>query len=219
MLIIKKGGLLIEKDENGKERDVTHEACRSLFDTCELEDNLTLRDIFLLLNKDLKFYDLVFASWTEEIVTEGLTRVSNADDREIEYLELKKYGEFDIWEDRKEFNGFDLPSFHGVGKDTDGIEIGYAIELQPVSEIIDLPIKLNKEVKVYEVDYRDKKNYPRKEYNFGECSFTLSQILYGIMWELSFFGSPENRDKMSSEILNRAEEAKKQLEEENENKK
>lgn len=121
----------IPKKERGKylEKDVTDSAIRRLWDDCTLEDGVTLKSIFTLINSDLDLFDLVIGNWCKEIVTEGLTQPSGEysgiyDPDGIEYLELywtlvrsplwnETKEEFDS--DISELNGTDRPDFHGVG--------------------------------------------------------------------------------------------------------
>ena len=63
MVEIKKGGKLIQTEvECSQEQDVTDSAVRFLFDCCTLEDGVTLRDIFLLLDSELDLFDLVLGN-------------------------------------------------------------------------------------------------------------------------------------------------------------
>ena len=59
MVEIKQGGRLIQTEVecSSQEQDVTDSAVRFLFDYCTLEDGVTLRDIFLLLNSELELFD------------------------------------------------------------------------------------------------------------------------------------------------------------------
>jgi len=206
-LTLKKGGKLVktkwiydEKKDKGNYIfiDVTDEAPTRLFDACELDADVTLRDIFLILNKELDIFNCVLRYWCREFVDEGLNKTVTMDNEieDIEYLELCWYLNRDEFEGKKELYGNIFPYFHGCGyKDKKGNRIPYNISYIPVNEIIDLPLKLNKDyVIINEEKPRD------KPIVFKGSQYSLGHILYGIIWEVSFNGSPKDRDEKSKKI-------------------
>lgn len=262
-LKIVKGGKLIEtkwvydkvKDEGSYvKKDVTDQAIRLLFDKCELDKGITLRDVLLLLNTELEIFNAVFGNWCKEFVTEGLNGAKSDDNhaKGIDYLEL--YWHFDVnqeWEpypdgprqpepgsikarlghsDEGDFTGkkglfgYLLPGFHGIHFITDkdrnnsdepwnkelpeGSTLNYGISFCNVADLADLPLKLNQQLTIAEnyVASKDYRNY-RKE-QFEECEYSLSHILYGIIWELSWNGDPTNRDEKRQELKAMTEEIK-----------
>ena len=219
-LVLKKDGKLIKTEwvyDNEKEEgsyvdsDVTDKGFFHLQDECTLDSDVTLKDIFLLLNSELDLYDSVLRIWTKELVKEGLSG-SPIKETEIEYLELYYHLEYNRIEENQPFrlDGLKHPDFHGVGKileeDHDfckkGERIPYSLSFQSTLNLIDLPVKLRHEVEVYEDDYTQKTYKPPTPLiKFSHVPYTLFNILYGIMWELSFFGAPEARDEKGQEIL------------------
>jgi hypothetical protein len=81
----------------------------------------------------------------------------------------------------------------------------YAIEFTSISLLADLPIKVD-----------DKFEIQRSILNDGNTQTVLSckkpmyllDLIWAILWEISFFGSPENRDEKWDEIEGRAEDVK-----------
>lgn len=218
MLEIRRQGKLIEtywsydkelKKGEYRERDVTDVAFSKLFDVCALEKGVILRDILCLLDKHLTIFNAVLGNWCEELVEEGLLgKEPEEPETEIEYLEL--YWHFSKRsEDDSEFHGYQFPGFHGIGFEriTDEIDrygnvlcqagdrINYAVEMTPLNDLAILPVKLNPEIKIYDESYKEE---PVALTESGV--FTLGHILYGIVWELSFFGSPKMRDKKKDEL-------------------
>jgi hypothetical protein len=141
------------------------------------------------------------------LVVEGLKGESK-EKSSIEYLEL-------YWNLYKEGNqrlsSYAFPSIHGIGfvQKEDlyqnqilmckaGERIAYAVELTPVNELAYLPIKLASELIITDQSYK-----PEDNLKFANCDYTLGQILYGIVWELSFFGNPTSRNKMVDELTSR----------------
>jgi hypothetical protein len=191
---------------------------------------VTLRDIFLLLDSELYLFDLVLGNWTKDIVTEGLSRRGKpydlSDEEAIEYLEL--YWGLSYDESTHELNGLKRPEFHGVGvarKEDKFFEWGeleykksertrWAIDLSPVCDLINIPVKLSTDFVVVDDDFNHKRDVER-QVGFGfpigtykGASFTLGNILDGIVWELSFHGGPAEQDAMIQELKRRAEEIK-----------
>jgi hypothetical protein len=206
-LVIKKGGLLVKitsSEEDDEERDVTPLAITHLFTECSIEEGATLRDIFLLLKSNLTLFDAILGNWCKEIVCEGLQSSQSLESKEskIEYLEL--YWTLDQGDDY--FSGHHFPRFHGVGfllqedlvgshgeiYGEKGTRINYGLTT-PLSEMIDLPVKLQHAATIYE-------NY-RVGRDVVGINYTLGHILQGIVWELSFFGDPSSREQNLAEIF------------------
>ena len=246
-LEIRKGGKLVEtkwvydkavKKGEYVEKDVTDRALRFIFEPCELEEGVTLRDIFLLLNTELDIFDAIFGNWLKEIVTEGLTKPSKPyvfDEEGIEYLEL--YWSF-YYDDGSRygpsFYGYNRANFHGIGwerkedkffdwLDKDGNKVvehakgsrtNWGICFTPSNELINIPVKLDTTATVFddnldhEGDHKAKTgwHYPITEYK--GASYTLGNIIHGIIWELSFHGGPSSRDKMGAELRQMADDIK-----------
>lgn len=236
-LQIRKGGKLIKtkwvfdhtKDEGSYvEKDITDNAISHLFDDCDLEEGVTLRDIFLVMNKELKLFDAVLRNWCEEIVTEGLTKpakvVGQYGPDEIEYLELSKCIHYDKTE--KQCNSSSRPDFGGVGYELKedklhswgevewpkGHRIPWGISFSAANDLIDLPVKLDKRLKVYNDDHTSSpKEYGQELASYDGVSYTLGEILHGIIWELSFHGGPVEREKAGDELRKTADEVMKDV--------
>jgi hypothetical protein len=218
-LKILKGGRLLRTSWEGKiegfvQKDVTAEAIGNLFELCDLEEGVTLRDIFSVINTELTIFDAVLRNWTKEIVTEGLTGIPTnklkEQHEEIEYLELY-WGSYKGLDENKQpiLYGHHRPELHGIGpvllKDKlfewgeverkAGERITWGVSMTPTTDLIDLPVKLNKEFIIH-----DDENWRNPPTSMGKSEFTLGQILEAIVWELSFFGGPVDRDKKAVEL-------------------
>jgi hypothetical protein len=229
-LEIRKGGKLIQtkwvydrvaKKGEYKEIDRTDTALRHLFDACELAEDVTLEDIFLLLNTELPIFDSIIGNWCKDIVREGLAGPRKPyvhDEEGIEYLELyytpeitKNYGD----ERGDVMHGLKRPDFHGIGfvrtkdevdewgtvRHKKGERTNWSICMTPTNEMMNIPVKLNNKVEIYEDDYKADVKYPAKKvFEFDNPEYTLLDILHGIIWELSFHGGPQTRDQFSKEL-------------------
>jgi hypothetical protein len=223
-LQIRKGGKLIQTywhyDEaldkgEYKERDVTTTAVQRLFDDCSLEQGVTLKDIFLLLNTDLNVFDAVLGNWCKEIVTEGLNTVHLKNEKEIDYLELYWHLATNVFDNKASLCGNAFPDLHGIGKPLTeediakdhwyGYKVGdivnWSLSATQASEVINLEIKLGTRYPIY-----DESDFAKDPVVFENPSFTLGHILYGIIWELSFHGGPSDKLDFKKELETAVEE-------------
>lgn len=243
-LTIAKGGKLLQTewvydDEKEEGSYVTSElddfaATGLLFEHCELADDITLRDIFLLLEKNLDFYQVVIRNWVEELVREGLDGPTVPDNESpyIDYLELYWHFEGSKFEGKRTLGGYSFPEFHGVSKalteeelkDYPGFKAGdvinIAVDFTPTNKLMDLPVKLKKKPWIAEDDLDiDFKTADKQEVlnsywstdSYDDCIYTLGHILYGIIWELSFCGSPKDRDDKAEMLKERVESIKEEI--------
>lgn len=237
-LEIRKGGKLIEtkfvydEDEKGeyKEIDQTHQAIRFLFETCELSPEITLKDIFLLLNTELELFDVVIGNWCKDIVTEGLTKPEKSyveDDEAIEYIELSYTPEYyKNYSNKNNLSGLTRLDLNGVGfarkkvkyfdwnneDGTPAIEynIGertpWSLSFTSTNELINIPVKLSNSFVIVEDDYKKTTKITAAEELYPKLlvadnpDYSLGNILYSIIWELSFYGGPDSRDKKGEEL-------------------
>ncbi len=230
-LEIRKGGKLIEtkwvydkaaKQGEYKEFDRTDSALRHIWDNCQLSADVTLRDIFLLLNTELDVFDALIGNWCKEIVTEGLTKPAKAvgvyDPDEIEFLELRQNFYYDESSQYgPSFYGYNRPDFGGVGYELKedklfdwidkatgkpaiewpkGERIPWGISFSKANDLIDLPVKLDTEARVFNENVDDKVNYHNQITTYKGATYSLGSILYGIIWEMSFHGGPDKRDEV-----------------------
>jgi len=157
MLTLKKNGVLYrtkwvydkEKGEGAyKSYDVTMTPQLYLFHHCELEEGVTLRDLFLFIQRHIEFFDLLVTNWCAEIVEEGLTSLTTPQEKdiEIEYLEVYKL----ITLEENETDGLTRANFHGVGYlNSEEKRINWGVSLSSSQTLIDLPLKLNTTCEVY----------------------------------------------------------------------
>lgn len=225
-LEIRKGGKLIEtkwvydkatKQGEYKEFDRTDQAIRNLFEPCELASDVTLKDIFELLNTELALFDAVIGNWCKEIVTEGLTQpgkpydLTKYDPEQIEYLELRYTPEYELYDGVDSCHGFHRPDFGGTGVElqndgdqehfSKGERIPWGISFTAANDLINIPVRLSDTFAIYEGILRSKDGeLPKKLIEFKNPTYTLGGILEGIIWEMSFHGGPDKRDTFGKEL-------------------
>ena len=193
-LLLKKGGMLELKywdteTRSNLTRDVTDQATFNLMRQCELDDDVTLRDVFLVLQRDIDVYKIVINNWVEELVEEAFRPAERESD--VDHLELYWHITADRDEKFPSAPVAHFPSFHGWGDYSDGSGKGaIGLMMSKVSTLMDYPLKLKDEVLF--IDDTDAKNPITTEYK--GATYTLLHILYGIIWEMSFLGGPADRD-------------------------
>lgn len=106
---------------------------------------------------------------------------------------------------------FVLPEGQELNEDYDiPIDMAYGIEFTPLHTLAHLPIKLNTSIKIYDRNELGPDN-PLVE---AVKSFTVFEAIGGLLSEISFCGSPEERDEHWQDIVEDVEEAKEKLAEE-----
>ena len=229
-LLIKNNGTLVKttwvyndlKEEGYYEdQDVSDISSMYIHDVCEIDNDVTLYDILLLINRNITYYDAVLNNWTKDLVYEGLFGEKQKDEfnRDIDYLEIYRHLENIKDENKFKLEGFDVPQFHAISKvldkdDKNGFKAGdripYSVSFLSVADLANLPIKLNHKVDLYEMDYSSDRLKSEIKYTFDYIPFKLLDILYAIVWELSFYGPPSKRDAKGKELLEIVDEIKKE---------
>lgn len=191
------------------------------------EDNFTLRDVFnacinsrIPINVLSEMFQLDIAAFYKELNQKQDTC------KNIEYLEITQYI------DTSEGAGY-CSDFHGVGKPgvfDDSIKEHipenerstyiekYAIGLTPVYELADMPIKIKNEIcidRTFETSGDDDTslyekigiNNPdlRPKYKYT-ANYKLFDLLYTVLYEIGFYGSPAKRDGFNDELKKSADE-------------
>src|SRR5665648_315079 len=218
---IQKGGNLYDKGNNIT-AVVQSNPSLVLFKPCGIQVGVTLRDVFRLLAQNLNFFDLLLPTHCKDIVTSGLEcKTIELDsceyESEILYLEVywrlqlefhddvgkSRYVPFEctplpsgevrvtrkgestiVKETTRTLSNLSRASFHG--SDADGNELG--LDMTELEDIIDLPVRLKSTTDFKQTDINDLCTEESVQ-----VDFTLIQILFAIVWELSFFGTPAQK--------------------------
>jgi hypothetical protein len=154
---------------------------------------------------------------------EEANKKKNDKNYDMDYLEIYWTGSTQTYEGKT--SSENMWCFHGVGKEgcvgDDVKEVykcqkrkipknyreNYAVEMTPINNLANYPIKVRSTLFF---EYYDDKHY-EKIYDF-KPSVTLIELLHAILWELSFLGSIDQRDKKLKELgesLKEIKEAKK----------
>lgn len=174
-----------------------------------LEEGTTLRHVWQYLDKDTDFFDLVFCQalghYPLKIYLEQARRSSSPDTRDG-MTHLIAYWSTEKWEKEIDFS----PCFGGKGT-LDGQECGFAVEFTPINDLLDYPFILDDTAKIVD----GKRGF--KTIVEGKHKWTVYDMLFAILFEISFVGTPNDQLRMISDLDQRLAEAKENIELEDEN--
>jgi hypothetical protein len=201
--------------------DVTDQASRHLFSTVALAPNVTLRDILMLLDIDPLLQEVFARDWAKELLAEMMGGNAPSapsieyDLNDIEYLELYQVWSPDSFSGK--LNPIHRLAFHGVGfvlrEDVvrdgcvvyrAGQRITWGMSFTSPLKMLHLPVRLNPEVILCEGNM-DSVHYGKEMGRMRNPSVTLGQVIHGVLWELSFHGSPASRDAESAQLKSLAD--------------
>lgn len=145
----------------------------------EVESDVTLRDVLKPLQGTGELWDMLLQAPVNKILGEGFS--GQATPVDLDYVFVHKHIEI---VDKEISDSF---CFDGKGQGT------YGLDLCPLSSLIDLPFRLNTEVKVSHYDSKYK-NIKQELYICED--FKLIEVLYAIFFELSFYGDPNQQEEV-----------------------
>jgi hypothetical protein len=195
MLKLKHGGILERTGFKIETQDVTDIAISYLHEDIEFDDNVTLRDLFLVINKELGLFHLIFGNWIKEytdVILNGIPEIKETSAK-IDYLrvfwEIHNHGE--------EYNIPAFPFFDGISIEN-GEEKKWAVEYSPMQNHAHLPLVLDPSVQVYNFESKENKKYPSSGYTFFN-------VIQGILYEISFHGGPEATKRVLDDLTAQVE--------------
>jgi hypothetical protein len=161
----------------------------------EVDPAFTLGDLFRLVDRDdSELLGVILAEDVGPLLEEARGGRQPDDDDSVEFLQVhnnhadgRLYRHFDgwgRWDEPYEGAWIENPDYPREG--------GTAIELAPVTELLHLPLRYNPELVFRgaddEVEYRT------------EIDITLVELLKAVFFELTFCGTPEERDAQRTEL-------------------
>jgi hypothetical protein len=153
---------------------------------CHIDADVTLADIFRAVEQDPDLVSfLEHWSWCDIDAFHTEARKPPTATSDLSHIEIAKYFEWDEHEAQEtvDVSGIGKPDEHGMTH--------YGIDFTPVNQLSHLPVRLRPEMEI-------RKDHKR----IGEapCTFTLLDVLGEIYWEISFYGTPEDRDRQGAEL-------------------
>jgi hypothetical protein len=201
------------------------ECCAVLRHECRIAEGTTLRDLFEMVDSYnfLKLFISEYA-WCRAIdeFHEEARLEPSPDEEPLEYVEVYWHPNIEHFQEKRKHPGgtreriksydFSLNAgFHGVrpviteddkmGDRGDG-KIHVSVSHCPVNQIAYVPLRLNEEFKIWDkppsndIILRSKRSY------------TLLEVLEAIYWDISFDGSPSQRDAFVEELRGMVDEIK-----------
>lgn len=223
MITLKKDGIYRfkhfeeELDENIHGHNCTeikvHSFLPYLNEMLEVEDDVTFEDFFAHIMRQKGKYSSIFAShlgnyklkaWEEEWNRIPVGDRFDGVDYEMKSVGLCWHGESWNYEGEDEITI--TPEFHGMGIDITGLspgkEMGLAVEFTPINELKSYPFKLDTQLNVYSLQ-KDSKILLS-----GKKDFTVYEVVSTVLYEISFTGTPEQRDARMSKLKQQCEDIK-----------
>lgn len=230
------GGVLVRQDSQKPRRlhRVTERAHEFLWDPLVLTPLTTLGDLFLLLQADPVLH-LVFR---QDFVQEFLTHVQPAlpapggtdklehlrwtapiySPQGVEFLELYAVWQFDSH--TRSFGGMDQLQLHGLGFELKedlnegggftypaGSRIQWSVSMTDPREMLALPVRVAAEFTVTEGDFASSR-WGCALYKIPSPAVSLAQVLHGVLYDLSFHGSPAQAQEVLAGLQEQMEEVK-----------
>lgn len=190
-----------------------------LLNPVEVSEDFTVGDVlgFVEQNDLLKTFISLYAwCWQIDDFHAEAKKPRTRTDDDLWYLELYRHFSIDDYCDLN----LDVEA-HAIGeldKDTKEHYDSHPLETRPnhmhygigfvsINEIAHLPIVCKHDVKVhvYKKKSKGRELLKTKEW---QVNFTLLDILTAIYWEISFYGGPEEKNAMKSEMQSRIEQIK-----------
>ena len=207
---IRKGGVLTAPHKR-QPREVS-DIILALNSSCEVEEGATLRDVFLITRNWASYLSPILTNsteWLEQIIDEGLSETPFEEDaQKLTSVRLSwKCSVCKSYDKNDSTPTLDLGTdFIGVGPVPDSEDyqdypedhVTYAIEMTPTYKLVDLPFELDTKFDIRDERISFDPNIPPMASVSRE--FTLYEVLFGVFWELSFFGGPESRDDQREEL-------------------
>jgi hypothetical protein len=208
------GPILTYVDSDGDTHDVTKRAHEFLSESMETDGDVTLGDYLALLGTSPILQAVYRRDFAESIFEEAQKGpLVQKDEDHIEYLELYCHWYFDS--STKTYSDLNRLSLHGIGavltEDQEGYKAGqriaWGITGCPVRELLPVPVRVSLEVPVLESD-PDAHATGKEIQRVHIDAVTFGQVLHGLLWELSFYGSPSEAKATWDEIKEDLEDAK-----------
>lgn len=187
-----------------KDVDITNFILYAFSHNCVLESSLTLKSIFELV-RNVNNYSILSplltgGDWLEEIIDEGLDKIST-NKSSIQYINI---GWRAVLHDLHEGGtglDFDVDIYGSI----DGDKEKYALDMSSTQNLMDCKVRLIEDIFITD-ETKNGFNILKQTQAFPilltcKKEFTLFDILRGLFWELSFFGSPKERDAKKDELI------------------
>lgn len=202
--------------------DVTEAAHEYLFEPVELRGTVTVRNIFLLLERCpflLSVFRRDYACEMLDYLREnGLLGTFGIHTCDLTHLEL-----YQVWHKNSHtgcVRGQDFWHLRGWGPPEPGMDwlepcseaIPYSVSLTDIAQLLDVSLRVSLTAQVVEDDEYSVK-YGEVLHEVCLESISLGDVIRGLLWELSFHGSPQDQQKVVQELRSQVAELDTRVEE------
>lgn len=151
-----------------------------------LEEGVNLRRLFELVKPLAELWGIILNENVVDLIEEIGKESSATNSSDIEKLVI-------TWQAERNFETqevYIVSEFFGKKENTN-----YALEYTPVNELTNIPVIIKSDLYVHdETDINVEPDY------YGKLSFKVIEMYKAIFYELSFFGSPEERKAALTEL-------------------
>lgn len=184
-----------------------------LSEDVELGESVTFERLFeIIIENKEKFNEIYHSCLGGYSLTPFIDEVDDipTEKSELHYLEI-------FWLSDKSDDDITMVSgLHGIGvEDSEngpykkGDTIAYAVDFTPLNNLKYLRVKLNKEVIIMNYDRTDDESF---QIRLGNKSFTVFDLFYAILYEISWNGDPEGREGRLNELEESIEISEREIE-------
>ena len=185
-----------------------------LSEEVELGESVTFERLFEIIIENKEMFNDIYHSCLGGYSLAPF--IDEVDDIPTEKSELKFLEIF--WHSDKSDNEISMVSgLHGIGVETSdnspynkGDSIIYAVDFTPLNNLKYLIVRLNKDVIIMDYDRKDDEKF---QIELGRKSFTIFDLFYAILYEISWNGDPDGREDRLSEIEKSIEVSEKEIDE------
>jgi len=187
---------------------------RYLSDEVRLDKTVTFERLFNLMLEHKDIINLIYAQKTLgnykiEWYTEEFDKEDEDDDDPLDYLEVYWNSEYSKFEDNDLEDELSCyPSFHGVKLNytdelqTEPFDMPFGIGFTPINQLKKYKVRIDTNVSYHDriADTQDAKDrYPLLVK--GKRDFSLFDLFEGILYEITYFGLPKDRNKQRDELI------------------
>lgn len=178
LLVITENDIAIRESNKDRSIDDIH---NYLWAPVELEGSVTLRRLFGIIEPLVDFWGIMLNENVSALVTEMATSCvepANFSSLVVSWQLERQKGELTLTND---FSGKDVNN------------VFCAVEFYPVNRLGAIPVKIQKELALFDWDTQETQP-------LGVRQPSLIEMYKAIFYELSFFGSPEEREAAKLEL-------------------
>ena len=218
-IVLKKNGLYRYQWNNGQKKTKIDSLIKWLCEPLFIDKGVTFGDFFnLIMNEHEKASDIFtshlggysLSDWLVEWNQSG-ERVSN-DQEKIEYVELKWVVEYHSnhpdWsiDEGIEMIGKGRKKNSDLFGDDNWNDTNFGFSFTSINELKNYPIRLNNDWKIFDWDAVVDTNLPADERDVNSFGFnnskqmTVYDVVGAILFDISFYGPPNTRNKTLGEL-------------------